>query len=260
MASILDPFSLAGRRALVTGGSRGLGKEIAIGLAQAGADLVLVGRERASLDHAAAALAGLTSEVATLVGDMSVPEEAEETARRAVDEYGPIDVLVNNVGGRRFNVPTEDMTSDTWRAQLDLNVTSAFVCTKIVGGEMVKRRSGRIVNVASISGMIANRGIAGRGYEAGKAALAAFTRAVAADWAPYGVTVNAIAPGVFLTDPNRRWFDENPDLRRTIESMVPMGRLGHPHEIAPLALYLASDASSFMTGAVIVIDGGYTLW
>src|SRR5262245_44479709 len=119
MASILDPFSLAGRRALVTGGSRGLGKEIAIGLAQAGAELVLIGRERASLDQAAAALAGLTSDVATLVGDMSVPVEAEETARRAVDEYGPIDVLVNNVGGRRFNVPTEEMTSDTWRAQLD---------------------------------------------------------------------------------------------------------------------------------------------
>jgi NAD(P)-dependent dehydrogenase (short-subunit alcohol dehydrogenase family) len=260
MASILDAFSLAGRRAMVTGGSRGLGREIAFGLAQAGADVVLVGRERASLDAAAAALVGLGCDVATLVGDMSMPDVAEETARRAVDEHGPIDVLVNNVGGRRFNVPTEEMPGDTWRMQLDLNVTSAFVCTKIVGGEMIERRSGRIVNVASISGMIANRGIAGRGYEAGKAALAAFTRAVAADWAPYGVTVNAIAPGVFLTDPNRRWFDENPHLKQTIESMVPMGRLGHPHEIAPLALYLASDASSYMTGAVIVIDGGYTLW
>jgi len=221
---------------------------------------VLVGRERASLDAAAEAATALGVEVATLVGDLSVPDEAEETARRAVGEWGPIDILVNNVGGRRFNVPTEEMPTETWRTQLDLNVTSAFVCTKIVGGEMVRRRSGRIVNVASISGLIANRGIAGRGYEAGKAALVAFTRAVAADWAPYGVSVNAIAPGVFLTDPNRRWFDENPQLRETIESMVPMGRLGEPREIAPLALYLASDASSFMTGAVIVIDGGYTLW
>jgi len=221
---------------------------------------VLVGRERASLDAAAEAATALGVEVATLVGDLSVPDEAEETARRAVGEWGPIDILVNNVGGRRFNVPTEEMPTDTWRTQLDLNVTSAFVCTKIVGGEMVRRRSGRIVNVASISGLIANRGIAGRGYEAGKAALVAFTRAVAADWAPFGVSVNAIAPGVFLTDPNRRWFDENPQLRETIESMVPMGRLGEPREIAPLALYLASDASSFMTGAVIVIDGGYTLW
>jgi gluconate 5-dehydrogenase len=260
MTPILDAFSLAGRRAMVTGGSRGLGKEIASGLAQAGADLVLVGRERTSLDAAAAELGALGADVATLVGDMSVPEEAEETARHAVAEFGPIDVLVNNVGGRRFDVRTEEMPVDTFRAQLDLNLTSAFVCTKIVGGEMVKRRSGRIVNVASISGMIANRGIAGRGYEAGKAALAAFTRAVAADWAPYGVTVNAIAPGVFLTDPNRRWFEEKAELKGRIESMVPMGRLGEPHEIAPLALYLASDASSFVTGAVIVIDGGYTLW
>jgi NAD(P)-dependent dehydrogenase (short-subunit alcohol dehydrogenase family) len=260
MPSILDEFSLAGRRAMITGGSRGLGREIALGLAQAGADLVLVGRERASLDAAATEAAALGAEVATLVGDVSDPDQAEETALRAIGEFGPIDVLVNNVGGRRFNVPTEEMPTDTWRTQLDLNVTSAFVCTKIVGGEMVKRRSGRIVNVASISGLIANRGIAGRGYEAGKAALAAFTRAVAADWAPSGVNVNAIAPGVFLTDPNRRWFDEDPELKETIESMVPMGRLGEPREIAPLALYLASDASSFMTGAVIVIDGGYTLW
>jgi gluconate 5-dehydrogenase len=260
MTSILDAFSLAGRRALITGGSRGLGKEIALGLAQAGADLVLVGRERASLDDAAAAIEALGSNVATVVGDMSLPEQAEETARRAVDEFGPIDVLVNNVGGRRFNVPTEEMPTETWRTQLDLNLTSAFVSTKIVGGEMVRRRSGRIVNIASISGIIANRGIAGRGYEAGKAALAAFTRAVAADWAPYGVRVNAIAPGVFLTDPNRRWFEEYPELRRTIEDLVPMGRLGEPHEIAPLALYLASDASSFVTGAVVVIDGGYILW
>jgi gluconate 5-dehydrogenase len=260
MRSILDEFSLAGRRAMITGGSRGLGREIALGLAQAGADLVLVGRERDSLDDAATAAEALGVEVATLVGDMSVPDQAEETAQRAVAEFGPIDVLVNNVGGRRFNVPTEEMPTETWRTQLDLNVTSAFACTKIVGGEMVKRRSGRIVNIASISGLIANRGIAGRGYEAGKAALAAFTRAVAADWAPFGVRVNAIAPGYFLTDPNRRWFDEDPALKETVESMVPMGRLGEPHEIAPLALYLASDASSFMTGAVLVIDGGYTLW
>jgi NAD(P)-dependent dehydrogenase (short-subunit alcohol dehydrogenase family) len=260
MRSILDAFSLTGRRAVITGGSRGLGKEIALGLAEAGADLILVGRERSSLDAAAAEAAALGVEVATIVGDVSVVEEAEEAARRAVAEFGPIDVLVNNVGGRRFNVATEEMPSGTWQTQLDLNVTSAFVFTRIVGGEMVKRRSGRIVNVASISGLIANRGIAGRGYEAGKGALVAFTRAVAADWAPHGVNVNAIAPGVFLTDPNRRWFDEKPELRDTIENMVPMGRLGEPREIAPLALYLASDASSFMTGAVVVIDGGYTLW
>src|SRR5262245_16820565 len=165
---------------MITGGSRGLGIEIALGLAQAGADLVLVGRERTSLDAAAERAAALGVAVATLVGDMSDPDEAEATARRALDEHWPIDILVNNRGGRRVNVPTEVMPTDTWQSQLDLNVTSAFISTKIIGGEMVKRRSGRIVNVASISGLISNRGIAGRGYEAGKGALVAFTRAVAA--------------------------------------------------------------------------------
>ena len=224
VAAILEAFSLAGRRAMITGGSRGLGLEIALGLAQAGADLVLVGRERASLDAAAERAAAFGVTVATLVGDLWAPDQAETTARRALAEHGPIDILVNNVGGRRVNLPTEAMPTDTWRMQLDLNVTSAFVSTKIIGGEMVKRRSGRIVNVASISGLISNRGITGRGYEAGKPHFA-FTRAVAADWAPHGVNVNAIAPGIFLTDPNRRWFGQNPKLRETIESKVPIGRL-----------------------------------
>jgi NAD(P)-dependent dehydrogenase (short-subunit alcohol dehydrogenase family) len=245
---------------MVTGGSRGLGKEIALALAEAGADLVLVGRDRATLERAATQAAELGTGVSVLPADLSLPEQAEKAARRAVEEHGPIDILVNNVGGRRVADPTEELPTETWRTILDLNVTSAFVCTKIVGGEMVGRRSGRIVNIASISGMIANPGMGGRSYEAAKAALCGFTRAVAADWAPFGVRVNAIAAGVFLTDPNRRWFGENPALKETLEAMVPLRRLGEPREIAPLALYLASDASSYMTGSIVVLDGGYTLW
>src|SRR4051794_19821599 len=125
---------------------------------------------------------------------------------------------------------------------------------------MLPRGWGRVLNVASISGLVANRGIAGRGYETSKAALLSFTRALAADWAPKGVTVNAIAPGGFLTDPNRRWFRERPELRETFVQMVPMGRPGEPDELAPLAVYLAGDGSRYMTGATLVIDGGYTLW
>jgi gluconate 5-dehydrogenase len=125
---------------------------------------------------------------------------------------------------------------------------------------MLPRRRGRVINIGSICGQVATRSIHGRHYETAKAALAGFTRAVAADWAPYGVTVNAIAPGGFLTDANRRWFRERPALRQEIEGVIPMGRLGEPDELGPLAVYLASDASSYMTGAVLVIDGGYTLW
>ena len=125
---------------------------------------------------------------------------------------------------------------------------------------MLPRGWGRVINVASVCGMIATRNIGGRSYEAAKAALVGFTRAVAADWAARGVTVNAIAPGGFMTDANRRWFRERPQLQQEIEAAIPMGRLGEPDEIGPLAVYLAGDASAYMTGATLVIDGGYTLW
>ncbi len=143
---------------------------------------------------------------------------------------------------------------------MDLNLTSAVLCTKHIGGAMLPRRWGRVINIGSICGQIATRNIHGRHYETAKAALAGFTRAVAADWAPHGVTVNAIAPGGFMTDANRRWFRERPALRQEIETIIPMGRLGEPAELGPLAVYLASEASSYMTGALLVIDGGYTLW
>jgi gluconate 5-dehydrogenase len=256
----MDRFKLDGKRAMITGGSRGLGKEMARALAEAGADLLLVGREPASLQSVVAELAPLGRRVDTIVGDVSVPDEATRVAELAVREFSPIHILINNVGGRRINIPTEEMPLAEWQRIMDLNLTSAFLCTKIVGGEMVKRRSGRIINTASICALIATRGIAGRSYETAKAALCGFTRSVAADWAPHNVTVNAIAAGGFLTDPNRRWYEQMPHLKNVFESQVPMGRLGEPWEIGPLALYLASDASSYMTGSVVVLDGGYTIW
>jgi gluconate 5-dehydrogenase len=159
------------------------------------------------------------------------------------------------------DVPTQEMPLDTWQSLIDLNLTSTFVCTKLLGGAMVARGvGGRVINVASISGMIANRGIGGRSYETAKAAVIAFTRATAADWAPYRVTVNAIAPGGFMTAPNQRWQTLNPAIIETFQGQVPMGEFGEPADLAPLAVYLASDASRYMTGAVLVIDGGYTLW
>jgi gluconate 5-dehydrogenase len=152
------------------------------------------------------------------------------------------------------------MPLETWRRLVDLNLTSAFICTKHIGGAMLPLRRGRVINIASICGQIATRGIFGRHYETAKAAVVGFTRAVAADWAAHGVTVNAIAPGGFMTDANRRWFREKPAFQKEFESLVPMGRLGEPEELGPLAVYLASDASRYMTGALLVIDGGYTLW
>ena len=258
--SILDRFRLDGRRALVTGGTRGLGLEMARGLAEAGAEVVVVGRDPEHLEAAVRELAPTGVAVHPLQSDLATGEEAERMCAAALDRFGPIDIVVNNVGGRRINVPTEDLPLDDWRRIVELNLTQAFVCTKVLGGAMLPRRRGRVINIASISGFVAGKPMRGRSYETSKAALAMFTKSVAADWAPFGVTVNAIAPGTFLTDANRRWFGQKPELKTEIEATVPMGRLGEPYEIAGLAVYLASDASSYMTGSVLVIDGGRLLW
>ncbi|MBL9081282.1 MAG: glucose 1-dehydrogenase [Planctomycetales bacterium] len=258
--SVLDQFRLDGRRALVTGGSRGLGLEMARGLCEAGAEVIIVGRDEAHLAEAVKRLEAGGGRAVALQADLQNGEEAERMCAAALKKFDKIDVVVNNVGGRRINFPTEDMPLDEWRKIVELNLTQAFVCTKLLGAPMLERRWGRVINVASISGFVAGKPMRGRSYETSKAALAMFTKAVAADWAQHGVTVNAIAPGTFLTDANRRWFKERPELQTEIEATVPMGRLGEPQEIAGLAVYLASEASSYMTGSVVVVDGGRLLW
>ncbi len=258
--SVLDQFRLDGRRALVTGGTRGLGLEMARALGEAGAQLVIVGTNPEHLDNAHAELVSQGFACSKLQADLGEPAEAEKMCRRALDEFGPIDILINNVGGRRINIPTENLDVKDWQRIIDLNLTQAFICTKMIGGAMLPRGKGRVINIASISGMWAGKAMRGRSYETSKAALAMFTKAVAADWAPHHVTVNAIAPGAFLTDANRRWIGEKPDFKGEVESMIPMGRWGDPREIGGLAVYLASDASSYMTGSVIVLDGGKLLW
>jgi gluconate 5-dehydrogenase len=258
--SVLDKFHLDGKRALITGGSRGLGRAIAQAFAEAGADLVLVGTNAHNLEQAQSELLPLRRRVDLVVADLSSTEETQWMCERVLREFGPIHILVNNVGGRRENIALENTPLEEWRRLIDLNLTSVFLCTKLIGAPMLQRKSGRIINIASICGQIATRNIHGRHYETAKAAVVGMTRAVAADWAPHGVTVNAIAPGGFMTDANRRWFRERPELREQFEAQVPMGRLGEPDELGPLALYLASDASSYMTGALLVIDGGYTVW
>lgn len=259
--SVLDRFRLDGKRLFITGGSRGLGREMALAIADAGADVVLVGRDAASLNGTAEDIRAFGRQAHPIVADVGIPAEAERACLTALERCGPIDILINNVGGRRVDIPTAEMPLDRWQAIIDLNLTSTFLCTKLIGGAMVRRgQGGRVINMASISGMIANRGIGGRSYETAKAAVAAFTRATAADWAPHQVTVNAIAPGGFMTEPNQRWEQLNPEIIRAFKNQIPAGDFGRPEDLGPLAVYLASDAARYMTGAVLVIDGGYTLW
>ena len=257
--SVLDRVRLDRKRFFITGGSRGLGRAMALALAEAGADAVLVGRDEASLERTAVDIRRLGRDARTLQGDVANPQECEVLCRRALEEHGPVDILINNVGGRRVPTPTVEMAIETWHELMDLNLTSTFVCTKVLGKPMLERRWGRVINIASISGMVANRGIGGRSYETAKAAVIQFTRATAVDWATFGVTVNAICPGGFMTEPNVRWARERPEVIEALKKEIPMGDFGQPEDLGPLAVYLASDASRYMTGAALVIDGGYTL-
>jgi NAD(P)-dependent dehydrogenase (short-subunit alcohol dehydrogenase family) len=196
----------------------------------------------------------------TIQSDVGDLEQCEKACLTALNEFGPIDILINNVGGRRVNIPTTEMPLETWKEMLDLNLNSTFLCTKLIGGAMVSRgEGGRVINIASISGMVVNRGIGGRSYETSKAAVIQFTRATAVDWAPNNITVNAICPGGFMTEPNVKWAAENPDIIDSFKAQIPMGDFGQPEDLGPLAVYLASDAARYVTGASLVIDGGYTL-
>jgi NAD(P)-dependent dehydrogenase (short-subunit alcohol dehydrogenase family) len=256
---VLDRFRLDDRCLFITGGSRGLGREMALAIAEAGADVILVGREAESLARTVAAIRERGRNAHPIQADVAIPEQCEAACREAL-ALRPIDILINNIGGRRVNVPVEQESLEVWQQMLDLNLTSTFLCTKLVGGAMLAKGAGRVINIASVSGLIANRGIAGRHYETAKAAVIQFTRATAADWAPRGVTVNAILPGGFMTEPNQRWARESPKVIAEFEAQIPMGKFGQPEDLGPLAVYLASDASRYMTGASLVIDGGYTLW
>ena len=259
--SVLERFRLDGKRLFITGGSRGLGREMALAIAEAGADVILVGRDQASLDKTADEIRSRGRSVTAINADVGIPAEAERACQKAMESCGPIDILVNNVGGRRIDTPTTEMPLAQWQSIIDLNLTSTFLCTKLIGGAMVARGGpGRVINVASISGMVANRDIGGRCYETSKAAVIQFTRATAVDWARHKVTVNAICPGGFMTEPNQRWAKLNPAMIETFKSQIPAGDFGQPEDLGPLAVYLASDVSRYMTGAALVIDGGYTLW
>ncbi len=246
---------------LITGGSRGLGREMALAIAEAGADVVLVARDKDNLESAADEIRQRGRRADTIVCDVSQADDCRIMCETALRDFGPIDILINNAGGRRFNVPTEQYPLEQWQQILDLNLTSTFICTKHIGGAMIARGTGgRVINIASMSGMIVNRDIGGRSYEASKGAVIQFTKATATDWAKHGITVNAICPGVFMTDANKRWAKEQPEMMEMYRQLVPMCEFGTPEDLGPLAVYLASDAARYMTGSAVVIDGGYTAW
>jgi NAD(P)-dependent dehydrogenase (short-subunit alcohol dehydrogenase family) len=245
--------SLGNRIAMVTGGGQGIGYEIARALAAAGAHIVIADRNPTTAQKVAAELAG--SMVELDVTDSSAVRTAVEAI---VAEHGRIDILVNNAGIVR-NTPAEATSDDEWRAIFGVNVDGLFWCCREVGRVMLDRGSGTIVNIASMSGLVVNRPQPQAAYNASKAAVIMITKSLAAEWAGRGVRVNAVAPGYVATELTLRGMS-NPEWREEWLRSTPLGRVAEPAEIAPAVVYLASDASSYVTGSVLVIDGGYTAW
>jgi NAD(P)-dependent dehydrogenase (short-subunit alcohol dehydrogenase family) len=249
--SVLDAFRLDGRVAVVTGGNRGLGFAFARALGEAGARVAIAARDAEKSADVAAELGVLAVPL-----DVTDPESVAGMVERVTGELGPVDVLVNNAG-TCFHRPALEVPQEEWRAVWDVNVDGLWNCSRAVGAQMVERRGGVIVNIGSISAMIVNRPQMQPAYNASKAAVHQLTKSLAAEWAPHGVRVNALAPGYTKTE--MAPVDE-PRFRRHWIEDAPMERYATPDELGPSLLYLASDASSFVTGSVLVVDGGYTLW
>jgi NAD(P)-dependent dehydrogenase (short-subunit alcohol dehydrogenase family) len=254
---VLDQFSLPGRKAVVTGASRGLGRAFALALAQAGADVAAVARTEPDIKAAASDIAAQTGRrVVPVVADITERADAERMIAEADAALGGLDILVNNAGVC-FHRPALDVPDDEFRQVFDVNVYGLWVASTEAAKRMMAAGGGTIVNVGSISSIIVNRPQWQPAYNASKAAVHQLTKSLAAEWAPRNIRVNALAPGYVKTEMAPV---DRPEFRRHWIEDTPQQRYASPEEIAPSVVYLASPASSFMTGSVLVIDGGYTLY
>ena len=247
-------FDLTGRRALVTGSSRGLGLAMATALAGAGAELVLNGRDDVALGKAAADLAESGAKVSALAFDVTSPDSVADAIGHCEGQIGPIDILVNNAG-MQIRGALDTYSHENFEAMLSAHVVSTFSVSKAVAHHMLERGRGKIINICSILTNHARPTAAP--YGAAKAAIANLTRGMAADWAPRGLNINAIAPGYFKTDLNTTLMAD-PVFDGWVKQRTPMGRWGEVEELGPAAIFLASDASSFVNGHILYVDGAFT--
>ena len=257
MPDVNSLFDLTGRAALITGGSRGLGLEMAEGLAEAGASIFLVARREQWLNPAIEGMRKRGFRCEGVLCDVSNQEQVGQTVDKSIATLGKIDILVNNAG-ITWGAEAEDMPLEKWKAVVDVNLTGTWLFSQRVGRHMLERQSGCMINIASISGLsgsvIPESGLVG--YAASKAGVMGMTRELAGQWGRRGVRVNAVAPGFF---PSRMTEKVLRRVQKEYEAGVPLGRIGRPGELKGVVLFLASDASSYITGQTIVVDGGATI-
>ncbi len=254
--SVIDKFDLTDRTALVTGATRGLGRAFARALAEAGADIIVHGRDADAAAEVVTEIESLGRRAWIVLGDLTDRANVDRVVAEAIEVAGHLDILINNAGAC-IHRPALEVTDDEWSHVVDTNLTALWRMSQTVGAHMVGRGSGSIVNVGSISAQIVNRPQMQPAYNASKAAVHHLTKSLAAEWAPAGVRVNAVAPGYIKTDMSP--VDEPQFQRYWIEDSAQQ-RYATPDEVSPSVVFLASDAASFMSGTILVVDGGYTLF
>ncbi|QDQ02970.1 SDR family oxidoreductase [Lysinibacillus fusiformis] len=252
--SVLDLFSLKGKTAIVTGGGRGLGAQIAQGFAEAGANVVLCSRKVDACEEVALELAAFGVQTLALACDVTKPEDVANVVAKTKETFGRIDILVNN-SGASWGTPAVDMPYDAWQKVFDVNVNGTFLMSQAVGKEMLGQQSGKIINIASIAGLGGTLPdfMDTIGYNASKGAVITLTKDLAVKWGPHGVNVNAIAPGFFPTKMSSILIERGQDY---LMGVTPLKRLGSENDLKGVALFLAAAASDYVTGDVIVVDGG----
>lgn len=258
--AVLDLFGLDGRRALVTGANKGLGKAFALALAEAGADVAVTSRTLENAEVTAEEIRAMGRKSLAIQVDVREEAQVREMVAKAERDLGPIDIQVNNAGFGRVNKTLDDLSLEEWSIAIDTNITGTFLCGREMAPLMAKRGGGTMINLASICGFTILQGVPPSPYDASKSGVVALTKAMAVQWGPQGIRVNAIAPGLHLTDPNKRWFSTLPEFYDAVVEATPLKRVADPEELGGLVVFLASDASPFVTGQTIIVDGGYSIW
>lgn len=249
---VLSKFNLEGKVAIVTGSGRGLGRAMAISLAEAGADVVVTARSFEQVQETSQDIEKLGRKCLPVKTDVTSKEDVDALIRKTLDQFGSIDILINNVG-MAIVKDLMNTTPEDWQKQLDTNLTSAYLCCRAAGKHMLEKGSGKVVNVATVAGVRGKWKMSG--YGAAKAGIIQLTKTLAIEWARYNVNVNCIIPGIFYTSATKSVLDDD-KMREIRTRKVPLKRIGEPEDIGPLAVFLSSAASDFITGTVIPIDGG----